>query len=174
MTWLWQFWQLLARNGYTLRISNKNACQNSVALYLWDKYLASTQNFHGQFRLFVYGGVYKNVKSFIVLSSCENFLFSWISLINTIVLMCNMAMLWSKLKKLWAIQYLQNSLENASMSFRFGWQMLQLILWNGSWNLNIFFFQKEFFYHFDAKSPVIADRGGGRGPPNFFYTRNTD
>ena len=50
---------------------------------------------------------------FHILSSCENwvtqiwkkFLFSWIPLINMIILRCNMPMLWSKLKKLWVIQY---------------------------------------------------------------------
>ena len=35
----------------------------------------------------------------------EKFLFSWIPLFNTIILRGNMFMLWSKLKKLWVIQY---------------------------------------------------------------------
>ena len=38
----------------------------------------------------------------------EKFLFSWIPLINVIILRCNMSMLWSKLKKLWVISYFQN------------------------------------------------------------------
>ena len=49
----------------------------------------------------------KNVQFVLILSSCDNwvtqiekFLFSWIPLINTIVLRCNMPVLLSKLKKL--------------------------------------------------------------------------